>query len=416
MDKEERRVLRRKRYTISTHFTLTEDLLRELLSRTLITHQGSEQVKVSLMQDKVQHMSSVSLFQSSGKVMFCPVLHQVENTNLARVERWMEVLPQITGKNTYAQLCDFLEEHTALLGDDLRLELKVEKCQRNYRIEDWIHKEADALVQRDFGNSRRLSEFDKRDIRNLLEVRMQMMKELWIKQRKRVQNTLDGELKVRDNYREKNSELDRMINSFLRVNKQHLRSNIQFEKDVEIRREMNGVSKALPPVDDRDLANKLYQSVRELIDVSNQCIIELEELREERRKSAEVIGMTDKSLPLYHEIQRILDHQNKEISELSENVKSKAGAIEKLEGNIKKITNKAREEEDSSKREIKRMKCHLHVSHEKVKELEEFIERLEHELAETQDEMNRVRNKSEMLEKTRRLGFKTDVKKQPKRK
>ena len=47
MNKEDKRVLRRKRYTIASNLTLTDELLEELHSLHLINVHGRDQVKVS---------------------------------------------------------------------------------------------------------------------------------------------------------------------------------------------------------------------------------------------------------------------------------------------------------------------------------------------------------------------------------
>ncbi|ELU04018.1 hypothetical protein CAPTEDRAFT_199919 [Capitella teleta] len=385
MNKVEKRVLRRKRFTIASQVTLSEDFLNDLLETGLITQQGREQVKV-------------------------------ENNNVARVERWMEAFPHLDRKHPFSDLCTFLDSHSTLLGDDLRIELKAEKSGNAYKVEEWIRREAEALVQRDFGNSRRLSEMDKRDIRFLVESRMQMMQELWKKQRSRSAGILEDEIATKMNYRENAQELVKKVNSFLRVNKKALKSNVSFAEEPETS-EMNGQrSRRQPAFDDRNLVTQLNSTIQSLIDISNQCIMELDELKRERARTVDVIKMKDRTQAVDEEITKILEGRATEVDDLEEKVSTMEDKIAKLENNLQKTIRRAAEEENSHKKELEKLRCHLHVSKEKIQELEENIERTTQEMLNTNERYDKLRNKSEMLEKTRRLGFKADNKQKQKRK
>ena len=82
-------------------------------------------------------------------------------------------------KNVFEAFCEFLDEDRPWISSELRVELQLERGQ--LKIDEYINNEAAKLVHRHFGTTKRISETDKRKLENLVALRTQCTKNIWIK-------------------------------------------------------------------------------------------------------------------------------------------------------------------------------------------------------------------------------------------
>ncbi|ESO00694.1 hypothetical protein HELRODRAFT_175680 [Helobdella robusta] len=150
MDVQEKKVIRWKRDLLSANLTWDEATIRKLKSYDLI---------------------------------WDALVNEIEETEMKNCEKIWKYLEHLMraklDKNVFNVLCEFLDEENPWISSELRVELSLERGQ--LKIDDYIKNEASTLVHRLFGTTKRLSEGEKRQLEQLLAVRTQCTKNIWIK-------------------------------------------------------------------------------------------------------------------------------------------------------------------------------------------------------------------------------------------
>ena len=155
---------------------------------------------------------------------------QNEGTNFAKVSKFLELLPNCSNnKNTFQLLCDILQPDYEWISDQLIAELKAETGQ--LKIEEYIDREAAILVHREFGSSRRLSESEKKEIKDLVALRTQYAKEVWMRQLALAKKYLAEQTEYNKEKDVFAQALIEKINSFIKVQRPRLRKTPSYESE-----------------------------------------------------------------------------------------------------------------------------------------------------------------------------------------
>ena len=91
-------------------------------------------------------------------------------------------------RNVFQAFCEFLDEENPWVSSELRVELSLERGQ--LKVDDYTRKEAATLVHRYFGTSKRVAEQEKKQFEELLAVRTQCTRNVWIKNLEQTKQSL----------------------------------------------------------------------------------------------------------------------------------------------------------------------------------------------------------------------------------
>lgn len=135
-------------------------------------------------------------------------------------------------RNVFKAFCEFLDEENPWISSELRVELTLEKGQ--LRIDEYIKNEVSTLVHRYFGTSKRISENEKKQVEELLAMRTQCTKNIWIKNVEQTKQSLIAQI----SFERQRSNVQRSMISKIMEHLQHNKelgnnsSNSSFSEDT----------------------------------------------------------------------------------------------------------------------------------------------------------------------------------------
>jgi len=346
MDDAQKRVLKRKKNVFQDHVDVTNDFLSELHGRHLLDDDAMD----TLMDDKM----------SNG-----------------RASRMIDYILLTVQPDAFQTLCAALVRDYPWLTKELELDLRIEKAEID--IDEDVAKEAAMLVHRKFGQSKRFSEVDKKDIQDLIAVKVQLSKEEWKKEMMTLRDELERQIELHKVKDAKAGAVDRQVVDYMRAHDDYLKSHAHGMKTTR--------SALVDSVNDNDVIAKLRARLDFMMDRLNYGIKNAEMLQKERERCLELLnckkGDTEK---LYDIIQlKMVEFPNK-IDTLSKSVKSKDSEI----NNLKKQITEKNESVRANKEEMRSLEQHVlqkeaenSILQDKLKELQAHANELADRLAAT---------------------------------
>ena len=194
------------------------------------------------------------------------------------------------------------------------------------------------IICRKFGLSKRLSEVDKNDMRDLIAVKVQLAKEEWAKEMDQLRDQLSYQIeqhKVKD---EKARAGDRELASFIKQNQEVL--------DLPAHGMTSTSVSLLTCINDHDIIMQYRRRVEYLLSRVSAIIKHGEMLQRERERCLEVVQCKDPSGKLYDIIKLKLAQLPAKIELLSKDVKEKDIRLKEMQKRIDSL-----EKEDERKTE-----------------------------------------------------------------
>ncbi|KAK2142541.1 hypothetical protein LSH36_940g00031 [Paralvinella palmiformis] len=375
MDSEEKKVLRRKRQTIVSYLKVTEKHLDVLIKNQYLTNDGADKIRGEL-------------------------------SNQAKVNKLTDVLSSQCGRRAFNALCDLLEiGSTSWLKSELVAEVKAERGEM--KIDDYIDRECGLLVYKEFGNCKRLSEGQKKDMQHLVAKKTQCTKEAWRSQLVKTEEALAYENELNREKDEHIGTLIDRISEFVRINCSRLHT---IGRRCSSTSSMSTVREVTQNCSDEENGNRPFlERLDELIDnlqnLISVVLFERDGLLEERHRSFHLLSVTEPAAKLDREIELALHDADRRLEESQREVEHYESKIRALESELSADRIKWQREVEQRDITIRTLRGHLDKCHDKIRDLNEMMENLQQELANTKDELAKYRNKAELLEKNRRLGY-----------
>ena len=149
----------------------------------------------------------------------------------------------------------------------------------------------------------------------------------------------------------------------------------------------------------------LEDAVGDLIEMSNDSLFEKDRLQEEKWKALCVLEVKDPNAKLDKELELALERAAQELMAQQDDVKKREQRAQELRDQIAKLKAENEGAMSAKDREIEELTQHLNNCHVKIRDTQDEIEQLKRELRYTREELSKYKKKSELLEKTRRLGY-----------
>ena len=319
------------------------------------------------------------------------------------MSKFLELLPaNCTNKKAFSLLCEILQTDYEWIADELKAELRAEAGE--LKIEEYIEREAAILVHREFGSSKRLSEAEKKEIKDLVALRTQYAKEVWMRQLALAKKYLVEQTernKEKDEYAKK---LIEKVNAFLKLHKARLSKIPKYateQSTTEMFRERERQQKNL----DKPLVNILEESIEDLREMTQKSLEEKDHLQEEKVKALAVLNVKDPNAKLDKELEQALERAAKELMAQQDDIKQREQRAAELRAKIAELKENNEKAMSAKDKEIDELTQHLAQCHSKIKDVKDEIKHLQDQLAYTRAELLRCKKKSKVLEQTRRLGY-----------
>lgn len=221
-------------------------------------------------------------------------INETEMKNCERVWKYLEHLMRTKlDRNVFKAFCEFLDEENPWISSELRVELTLEKGQ--LRIDEYIKNEVSTLVHRYFGTSKRISENEKKQVEELLAMRTQCTKNIWIKNVEQTKQSLIAQI----SFERQRSNVQRSMISKIMEHLQHNKelgnnsSNSSFSEDTLTEKE---AYRWMNTENNLYVVKTLEGWVDKLMDSSTNTQNKLELMKEEKERTVETMGDTMESL------------------------------------------------------------------------------------------------------------------------
>ena len=146
--------------------------------------------------------------------------------NCEKIWKYLEHLIRAKlDRNVFQAFCEFLDEENPWISSELRVELTLEKGQ--LKIDEYIKNEAALLVHRYFGTSKRLSETEKKQFEELLAMRTQCTKNIWIKNVEQTKESLIAQISFENQRKRIQKEIISRIIGHLKYKGHKINGNFQ---------------------------------------------------------------------------------------------------------------------------------------------------------------------------------------------
>ena len=321
--------------------------------------------------------------------------------------KYLELIHNIKEKHVFALFCECLDQEYSWISDELRAE---RKCQKGkLRVEEYINYEAGVLVMKRFGNSKRLSELEKKEIHDMVAMRTQCTKEVWQGQLKKTEETLKTQVDINTDHNAQMEDIIENITTFMELHRQLMLTN---KGKFHCKLDLLQVDKTHSADNQADqllsILEILYGELRRLREQTSIIMDERDNLLKEKSDALQVINIDDKFATLDVEMKKVVDLSQTEIKRGKAEVERRNDKIRSLEheqDSLRKKMDKTIKDRDA---DIRFLNAELINSNAKVKDLNEQVDRLTRSLSDTNEDLKEVTFKSGLLEKTRRLGFVQD--------
>jgi cell division septum initiation protein DivIVA len=339
MDENEKSVLRRRKVDIANKLQVSRDLLKELISRALVSHDGLKDI-------------------------------EREKTNAAKVTRVIDALLAVNPPDGFASFCSLLQNSgdsvLARLSRELEVDLRLERGDIKPRQE--LIDEAAVLVHRKFGPSKRFSESDKREVAELIAVKLQLSQDDWQRETERIQQELDANIQQIRSRDELAQHIVAILRDFARKHETQLTSHAHDMTTTQelVRQMMIGESTE----NGGDLLPRLQKNLKAFFHQVKTLLNHRDSLYYEREKCLRLLGVqNDAGKVQLDEVIGIITGQsvNPDMS-----VEAKDSIISRLKDQVEELDREAelhevqldsyRKQLADKEREIAELRRHIHIS------------------------------------------------------
>ena len=276
----------------------------------------------------------------------------------------VELLPN-SRSGAFESFCSLLENlEMSWLSEEIKSDLKAE--MGSLEIEDYVHKEAGALVHRHFGTSKRFSERDKKEIQELVAMKAQTAKEAWRRQLEKTKIELDQQ---RRNEQTKDTRLQQLNERLNRFKKLHQNQLFSLMHDMKSTSDVLRVSYQDPS---KDYLLHLEEKIDVILRRMSLTLRERETLLNERERCLKVLNIQKKSIMLDQAMKGCLDKIPEQLEKSRKEVRRNEQIISKLKKQICDLE----EMLNSKDATVNQMRVELAFQEDKIGVLEKTIQDL----------------------------------------
>ncbi|ELU10769.1 hypothetical protein CAPTEDRAFT_223621 [Capitella teleta] len=301
MDDFEKRVLKQRKNTLVEHLTVNLELLNAFRGHRVLT------------EDMVE-------------------IIMTEKTNPSRVHKLIDFLVGCPRISAFEDMCAAL----MMCPGDLNwlakeLQTGVKADRGNLVIDDDVMKEAAMITHRKFGTSKRFSELDKKDMTELIAVKIQISKEEWKQELDLVKENLEAQKNAIKSRDQQSRALREELVEFIKDNEAALTS--QAHGMTTTSEHLRG------SVADDDLMAILVKTSRFLTKRIKTVLKEKEMFMHEREKCMDIIQakMVDREKPLDQLLLLRLDQFPKLIEQHQKDITQKDNIMERQRTMLKEL-------------------------------------------------------------------------------
>ena len=195
------------------------------------------------------------------------------------MKKLLETFASIWKDEYFVKLCEVLETVVSpWIADELRFELLGENGTQ--QINETLDLENGRIVFKEFGNEKRLSEQEKRRLHQLLNRKTQTTRDIWESQLNRVAAKVDAATKRSNTMDEEAIRLAAEIQRFIA---EHAGENFK-NRGVT-----NGAQRTTDMFRTKSAVQQLERQLNFLIQLTGQCLMENDNINDEKRRVIEKI-------------------------------------------------------------------------------------------------------------------------------
>lgn len=330
---------------------------------------------------------------------------QEERSNMLKMAKYLDLLEVSAaglGKNVFNRFCQFLLDRFPLIHAEVTVELKAVRGELS--IEEHLREEAHILVQREFNDIKRLKDFEKKEIEDLVATRMQVHKEIWTRAIGEATRHQQEERLTELNKKGSLVEMGKRFENFIRINDKDGTCTTSKQKqatenvgDIEVTKEPLSTMKQL--VKDIDLLKEL----------SLKNLAARNEAMEEKTRALRVLGVSSTTpTRLDKEVEAVLEPLEREEKDLEEQLMLRQHQTEELRTKLNKIEEARRQEEEDLDEQMRIQKDIYDMTHTKSQSDRSQMFVLQRQLARVMERLSRFQSKSTMLHRGRSMGYATN--------
>lgn len=326
-------------------------------------------------------------------------LSQVEQSEYSQAFKFLELLPD-QGPNTFNLLLDTLKDGGhSWVSQEMRVDLLAEKGQLD--VEEYVHREAGVIVHRQFGQSKRISETDKKEIQLLLALRYQAAKEAWYEQMMKAQNELKEALNHKWKQNGRLKGLAEKVTAFMRIQQKRVNEHAHdVFHGVDLTREDMD-----PESNRRDYYDVMEHYIDKVLEVLSKVLLEKENLSDERSRCLEILKIDSTMLQLDVALEDALLRAADDIFMTKEKATHSDTQAQSLDARMKSLKMETDRDLTEKQRRLMYLESVGQQKEDHIRQLEKMVTVKRVKQSDTQDELNKWKKKCQMLEKTRRLGY-----------
>ncbi|CAD5125213.1 DgyrCDS13454 [Dimorphilus gyrociliatus] len=291
-----------------------------------------------------------------------------ERTQNSKVMKFFDMITSCSKSGLFEQLCMALTRSFPWLAKDLQSDLKTERG--NLVIDPDVVKEAAMLVHRKFGTSRRLSELEKKEIQDMIALKIQISKEEWRTELKELRDELEHQQNLEKHRKAKEIEIAKTLSKYIKDNKDKLSNNAH---DMETTTQLLNA-----PTEDGDNLPVIRREVQYILKKFSATLVEKSILSEDRERCLKALKLPLDTSSLY-------DTLNQEFKDQEEKVKKLNNELIEKEKQLKQTTKSKWDLEDSSREindKMTQLKSELSEKTVKLSTIQEEVRKKQLELDE----------------------------------
>ncbi|KAI0207808.1 hypothetical protein LSAT2_007551 [Lamellibrachia satsuma] len=298
MDDAERRVVRRWKSILAENVIVTSELVQSFKDCGLLTD------------DKMRQVIQVADNQST------------------KTSRLVDVVLSSPLDSAFATLCFVLSRHYGWIARDMDTDVRVEKG--DIIIDGDVLREAGMLVHRKFGSSKRFCETDKKDMQELLALKLQVSRDEWQRENEKLQEALNASRATTSTREVRAQKLVRALSGFVKENSEYLATHAHgmITTSDTLRKSLEDANK--------DGLGRLEGALDELLKRFTTVLTHRQMLHREREKCIKSMDVKDERMPLDSAIRVFLQTKRP----LEDDLQSLARDLAEKDAAFKRMTSK----------------------------------------------------------------------------
>ena len=294
---------------------------------------------------------------------------QVESlSDNQRMVKFIEFLISTDTESAYEKLCSVLIKDYNWISRDLEIDLRIEKG--DLELDDDVIKEAAMLVHKKFGTSKRLSEGDKKEMKELMALKIQMSKAEWKKELDQVHEQLRQQSDLNHLKDTKAQSLNTTVRYYLRDHDAQLASHAH---EMTTTSDIIAKSNVQSSESSDERLDGLKFHLETLFNKVTRCLANRDLILREREKCLKILGVKDEKESLDVVIKDQLENLPKQLKACQDELAKKNKSIQRQNGTMSDLEDELQKKDEL----IKSLQTQLSEKTDRLVALEESISTLQ---------------------------------------